>query len=248
VRLHNGCQANYAPTPSVRDELLSWGVREARVSGRGVDATLFNPAKRSEALRHGLLLAGEHTLFLYVGRLSVEKNLESLVPMLAGTPGCRLVLVGEGPLRASLEARFSGLPATFLGLKRGEELAQIYASADVLTFPSLTETFGQVVQEAMASGLPVLACRAGGVQDLFRDGAEGYLCQPGDAGTWLDRARRLGGDAALRSGFGRQARASAASRTWDMIFDRLLRDYLELLRPGGEPPNVASRIASVSIH
>ena len=248
ARLHNGCQANYAPTPSVRDELLSWGVREARVSGRGVDATLFNPAKRSEALRHGLLLAGEHTLFLYVGRLSVEKNLESLVPMLAGTPGCRLVLVGEGPLRASLEARFSGLPATFLGLKRGEELAQIYASADVLTFPSLTETFGQVVQEAMASGLPVLACRAGGVQDLFRDGAEGYLCQPGDAGTWLDRARRLGGDAALRGGFGRQARASAASRTWDMIFDHLLGDYRELLRSGGEPPNVASRIASASIH
>ena len=248
VRLHNGCQANYAPTPSVRDELISWGVREARVSGRGVDATLFDPAKRSEALRQTLLRAGEHTLFLYVGRLSSEKNLESLAPMLAGTPNCRLVLVGEGPHRASLEARFSGLPATFLGLRRGEELAQIYASADAFTFPSLTETFGQVVQEAMASGLPVLACRAGGVQDLFRDGAEGYLCQPGDAATWLARARLLAANPALRGDFGRQARARAASRTWGSIFDRLLREYQELLRPVGESTGDASRIASTAIH
>lgn len=248
VRLHNGCQANYAPTTSVRDELLSWGVREARVSGRGVDAILFSPLKRSEALRQGLLLAGERTLFLYVGRLSGEKNLESLAPMLAGIPGSRLVLVGEGPQRESLEGHFRGLPVTFLGLKQGEELARIYASADAFTFPSLTETFGQVVQEAMASGLPVLACRAGGVQDLFRDGAEGYLCQPGDAATWLNRARLLAGDDALRADLGRQARKSAAARTWDSIFDRLLRDYREWLQPGSVAPDIASRIATASIH
>lgn len=246
VHLHNGCQVNYAPTPSVRRDLLAQGVREVEVLGRGVDGRLFHPDRRSPDLRRSLLHDGEHTLFLYVGRLSGEKNLESLAPMIAALPGSRLVLVGEGPRRPALEAHFRGLRASFLGLKQGEELAAIYASADVFVFPSLTETFGQVVQEAMASGLPVLAYRAGGVQDLLRDGWEGYLCPPGDSAHWLETARLLAGDGWLRGRLGARGRASAAERTWDAIFDRLLRDYREFARHPSRPASGDASLETLS--
>ncbi|HWE62669.1 MAG TPA: glycosyltransferase family 1 protein [Chloroflexota bacterium] len=230
VKLHNACTVTYAPTPSVCADLIAQGIRNVHVLGRGVDGDLFRPERRSPALRRTLLRDGEQTLFLYVGRLSKEKNLESLAPMLAALPGVRLICVGEGPYRATLEQAFRGLRATFVGIKHGEELATIYASADVFVFPSLTETFGQVVQEAMASGLPVLAYRAGGVQDLLRDGWEGYLCPPGDSGRWRETARLLATDSWLRDRLGAHARQSAAARTWDAIFARLLGEYDALIR------------------
>jgi glycosyltransferase involved in cell wall biosynthesis len=230
VQLHNACDITYAPTPSVRATLVAQGMRNVHVLGRGVDARLFHPDRRSPALRRVLLGEGEQTVLLYVGRLSTEKNLESLAPMLASLTGARLVFVGDGPHRAALERVFHGLPATFAGLQHGEELATYYASADVFVFPSLTETFGQVVQEAMASGLPVLAYRAGGVQDLFSHGSEGYFCPTGDADRWLALARLLTCDAALRAAMGARARRAAAARSWGSIFEQLLRDYAALRR------------------
>lgn len=230
IRLHNGCTANYAPTESIRQELLAQGMRRVRVSGRGVDAALFTPARRSEQRRLSLLQGRETCLFLYVGRLSVEKNLPFLGPLVASIPGARLILVGDGPQRGALEERFRGLPATFLGTRHGEDLAALYASADVFLFPSCTETFGQVVQEAMASGLPILAFRAGGVQDLFVDGREGFLLPPGDEAALRRAAIRLAEDTALRARLGEAARCAAAERTWEAIYARLLRDY-EMLQP-----------------
>ena len=135
VRLHNACDRTYAPTPSVRADLIAQGMRQVHILGRGVDADLFRPERRSPALRRALLREGEQTLFLYVGRLSKEKNLDPLAPMLAALPDVRLVFVGEGPYRASLEQTFHGLRASFVGLRHGEELACYYASADVFTFP-----------------------------------------------------------------------------------------------------------------
>ena len=225
LRLHNRCQVTYAPTESIRRELEGWGFHNLRVLGRGVDTVLFHPAKRSQELRRSLLQPGEETLLLSVGRLSTEKNLGALKPLLERVPAARLVLVGEGPHRAALEHVFRALPVTFAGLRRGEDLAAYYASADIFAFPSQTETFGQVVQEAMASGVPVLAFRAGGVQDLFRDGEEGFLCPPDDMDCWVEAAARLAADAPLRAAFGRRARESAEQRTWEAIFDQLLRDY-----------------------
>lgn len=227
-RLHNRCQATYAPTISVARELEAQGYNNVRVSGRGVDTALFDPARRSAELRAGLLGPGEHTLLIYVGRLSSEKNLSLLSPLAATLPGVRLVLVGEGPHRGALEREFRGLPVTFAGLQHGEMLATYYASGDVFVFPSVTETFGQVVQEAMASGVPVLALRAGGVQDLFRDGEEGYLVPPGDLHRWTEAAGRLVNDATLRNRFAQRARASAETRTWRAIFDQLILEYRAL--------------------
>jgi glycosyltransferase involved in cell wall biosynthesis len=238
VQLHNRCRVTYAPTASIGRELTAQGMRDVRVSGRGVDAALFHPARRLEAVRRRLLHGNETCLFLYVGRLSVEKNLAALGPLIASVPRARLIMVGDGPQRASLEARFLGQPVTFLGARHGEELATLYASADVFAFPSCTETFGQVVQEAMASGLPILAFRAGGVQDLFADGEEGFLCPPGDDAQWQTAATRLASDAALRAQLGSRARAAAAERTWEAIYARLLDQYAELAAERPSEPQV----------
>lgn len=228
VRLHNGCDVTYAPTATVARDLRERGMHRVRVLGRGVDADLFRPDRRSTELRRRLLRPHEHTLFLYVGRLSAEKNLEALEPIVSAVPGARLIVVGDGPHRAALERRFAETAATFLGFKHGDELATIYASADVFVFPSLTETFGQVVQEAMAAGLPVLAFGAGGVQDLLRDGVDGYLCPANDRARWVALARRLACDGALRARLGEEARHTVRSRTWDEICGRLLADYRSL--------------------
>ena len=239
--LHNACSVNYAPTESGRQDLRQHGIRNVRVLGRGVDTQLFSPERRDLDLRQSLLHDGESCVLLYVGRLSTEKNLEALVPLVRRIPGVRLVLVGDGPHRSALEARFQGLPATFLGLKHGVDLARLYAAADVFVFPSLTETFGQVVQEAMASGLPILAFRSGGVQDLFEPDREGYLCPPGDEEQWLSMARTLAADPALRVRLGRQGHEAAAGRTWDAIFTNLLQDYDSLIAAQQGGPHSTSQ-------
>ncbi len=244
--LHNDCLVNYAPTAGQRLALIADGVRNVRVLGRGVDSQLFNPGRRSPAVRRSLLEPGEDCMFLYVGRLSSEKNIESLAPMIAAVPAARLVVIGDGPKRAKLEAHFRGLPVTFLGARYGVELATLYASADVFSFPSLTETFGQVVQEAMASGLAVLAYRAGGVQDLFRHGIEGYLCVAGDGVLWNQMARLLADDRPLRARLGARARQATLSRTWEAIFSRLLEDYEQLTQGIAADPALARRAAAGS--
>jgi phosphatidylinositol alpha 1,6-mannosyltransferase len=225
LRLHNRCRATYVPTVGVARRLGALGFENVRVSGRGVDATLFHPRKRSDQLRRSLLQDGERLLLLYVGRLSSEKNLLRLKPLVSGCPGVRLVLVGEGPIRQELERAFAGLPVTFTGVRHGEDLAAHYASADIFVFPSETETFGQVVQEAMASALPIVAARAGGVQDLFVDRQEGLLVSPGPHEHWIDAIRELSADPDLRRRLGTRARSAAEARTWDAVHSRLLKDY-----------------------
>jgi glycosyltransferase involved in cell wall biosynthesis len=241
IRLHNRCQVNYAPTAGEARALTAQGMRRVRVSGRGVDSLLFHPRRRSDQVRCSLLEPGEGTILLYVGRLSAEKNIEHLAPTLAEIPGARLVLVGDGPRRAALEQQFRGLPATFLGERHGEELATLYASADIFTFPSRSETFGQVVQEAMASGLAVLAYEAGGVADLLRHGEEGLLCSPSRPEEWHSFAHALAGNPPLRARLGELARSAVQDRTWESIFDKLFAHYAALCL--GRQADISSRYA-----
>ncbi len=245
IGLHNRCQVNYAPTSSEAETLRAQGMRRVRVSGRGVDAALFHPGRRSDQVRRALLGPGERTILLYVGRLSAEKNIEHLAPTLAEIPGARLVLVGDGPRRPALEERFRGLPATFLGERHGEELATLYASADIFTFPSQSETFGQVVQEAMASGLAILAFGAGGVADLLRHEEEGLLCSPTYPDQWPVFAQALAGSPALRARLGERARCAVQDRTWDAVFDTLFADYAALHL--GRQADTPSRSARISV-
>ena len=194
---------------------------------RGVDSALFNPSKRSEEWRRAFG-GGAKKIVLYVGRLSYEKNLAVLVDAFKSLeePDARLVFVGDGPARESLERSLAGSAVAFTGYLTGDALATAYASADVFAFPSLTETFGQVVQEAMASGLPVVGFDAEGVRDLVTNGETGLLARDSvHHRAFAEALRRTLHSNQLRATLGARAHAFAATRTWESVMDRLIAIY-----------------------
>jgi glycosyltransferase involved in cell wall biosynthesis len=227
VALHNRCACTYTPTEIVAADCRRHGMRRVQALPRGVDSAAFAPHFRNEALRRSWGVLPDQVAFLYAGRVAPEKNLLRLAELPKAVPGSRLVIVGDGPFRAALTERL-GSAAHFTGQLHGEALAAAFASADVFAFPSLTETFGLVVLEALASGLPVLAMRAGGVPAVVEDGQTGLLCDPVAPDAWIDGARRLAGSATLRRTLGTHGRSVAVGRTWDATFDRLLADYRQL--------------------
>src|SRR5581483_7216030 len=202
IAVHNRCLANYAPTETLAGELRQRGMRSVRVSGRGVDTQLFTPS-RVVSCRHDML---------YVGRVSPEKNIDWLIDLVDALPERRLRIVGDGPGRAALERRLEGRNVSFSGFLYGTDLAEAFASAKLFVFPSHTETFGQVVQEAMASGLPVVGVRSGGVADLVQPGETGLLSAPGDRRGFVEAARTLLSDTDSRQRMASNARAFALQR------------------------------------
>jgi glycosyltransferase involved in cell wall biosynthesis len=211
------CSIVLAPTQAIAHALGDRGFdRNVLVWGRGVDTDLFTPARRNEALRTRLLDGGD-ALLLSVGRVSDEKRIEILLDaygrLRAERDGARLAVVGDGPARSRLEQSAPG-GVTFLGELRGRELAAVYASADVFCFPSTTDTFGQVLLEAAASGLPVVAAAAGGAPELVRHGETGYLVPPGDATTLAIVIGELVTEPELRRRLGEAGAALAGQRTW----------------------------------
>ncbi len=231
LNIHNECDVTFAPTPTVARELRARGMRRVHICGRGVDAMAFHPAHRDSRVRERLGDGSDAPLMLYVGRLSPEKNLAALAPVARALPEYPLAIVGDGPARADLAAEVARLNVHFAGTLRGEALTTAFASADLFLFPSQTETFGQVVHEAMASGLPTVGVRAGGVQDLITDGQTGLLCPPDDPTAFVEAARRLVTDPALRYAMGAAARHEAEGHTWQSIFDRLMGWYAGLAAP-----------------
>ena len=224
VAVHNRCDVTYAPTPALQRVLQRRGVRNVRVSGRGVDGELFHPYRRN----------GCAADLLYVGRVSAEKSVDWLVDLAEHLPDKRLRIVGDGPSRALLERRLRGRKVTFSGELRGTDLAEAYASAKLFVFPSHTETFGQVVQEAMASGLPVVGVRAGGVADLVQPGHTGLLTPPGDRLAFTVAARQLLSDGQSRARMSANARCFAERQSWPAVFERLLADYQQLAHREGD--------------
>ncbi len=232
--IHNACAATLCPSRSTAAELNRQGFERVGVWPRGVDAELFSPQRRSEAWRRRMTGSPETPILLYVGRLSYEKNLPALLDAfeLLGETGAHLVFVGDGPARAELERSLSGRNATFTGYLSGPALAEAYASADVFTFPSLTETFGQVVMEAMASGLPVVGFDVEGVRDSVRSGTTGWLAQAGDTAGFADAVRMLLAQPSRRAEAGVRARELAERRTWDSVLDALFAEYTRILEDG----------------
>ena len=168
---HGGGEHTLVPTPSVRDDLEESGFRNLVVWPRGVDSTLFHPLQRTEGWYERE--DPYETALVYVGRVSREKSVDEFCE-LASLPGYRCWVVGDGPYREELEQRY-GERVTFVGFKRGRELAQFYASADVMVFPSRTDTFGNVITESMACGTPVAAYPVAGPRDVIADGVSGAL-------------------------------------------------------------------------
>jgi glycosyltransferase involved in cell wall biosynthesis len=228
--LHNQCGATLCPSPSTARVVERRGFERVAVWPRGVDASLFNPGKRSEAWRRQIA-PGAKKIVLYAGRLSYEKNLGVLVDAFKALdePETHLVLVGDGPAREGLERSLARRAVTFTGYLMGEALAVAYASADVFAFPSLTETFGQVVQEAMASGLPVVGFDAEGVRDLVTTGVTGLLAQAHTIAAFAEALRSLLCSDQLRADLGAQAQDFAATRAWEIVMDQLLAIYAEVI-------------------
>ncbi|MCW0215700.1 MAG: glycosyltransferase family 1 protein [Pseudonocardia sp.] len=240
-RLHSQADRTLAPSSWATDALRERGVPRVHRWARGVDTRRFTPAKRSAGLRAELAPAGE-LLVGYVGRLAPEKQVERLA-VLGGMPGVRLVVVGSGPSEERLRA---ALPeAAFLGFRGGDELASIYASLDVFVHTGPAETFCQAVQEALASGLPVVAPDAGGPRDLVLAGRTGYLVPPRPDGADAADPGSRAADAELRaavemlrdplrrSAFGSAARRSVLRRTWSVVGDELLAHYVDVLAEAG---------------
>jgi phosphatidylinositol alpha 1,6-mannosyltransferase len=247
-RIHNAAVANLAPSTASAATLAAHGVNRVGVWARGVDTVRFDPARRSARLRAGLAPGGE-VLAGYVGRLAAEKRID-LLAQITALPGVRLVIVGGGP--AGGELRRALPDAVFLGPKYGTELAEIYASLDVFVHAGPCDTFGQTLQEAAASGLPVIAPAAGGPLDLVWEGRTGHLVPPGDAAAIAAAVARLAADEGRRTAMGRAGRAMVLGRTWAACGDALIGHYQAVLaqargeRPGAPAPENTNPVRAVA--
>lgn len=226
----NWADYTLAPSKLIQREMLALGVREVGLWKRGVDAVKFNPRFQSEAMRWQLSDGHpEETLMLYVGRLSNEKQVDQLKAVLERVPHTRLAIVGDGPERANLEAHFAGTKTKFMGYLKGEQLSQAYASADMFVFPSALETFGLVVVEAMAAGLPVVASRVGGIPDVVEEGVTGYTFEVSDIEGLVEGVRQVASSRQRIEQMGRSARAYAETQTWDYMMDEVIEHYERLI-------------------
>jgi glycosyltransferase involved in cell wall biosynthesis len=228
--VHNGCHLTLVPSRYTLTQLQGWGYRRLRIWGRGVNGQRFSPQRRSAEWRARLLngRSPDSLLCVYVGRLAVEKRVDLLLEV-ARTPGVALTIIGDGALRGELEARFAGTETYFTGYLFGDDLPQAYASADVFVFTGAAETFGQVVQEAMASGLPSVVINQGGVADLVLEGDTGFTC-PDDPEAFAAAVRRLRDEPELRAHMSARAHALAVQRPWEAIMGQLEQHYAEAVR------------------
>ncbi|CAN4115918.1 unnamed protein product [Withania somnifera] len=219
--LHRAADLTLVPSAAIAKDLEAYRVTEAnkiRLWNKGVDSESFHPQYRSHEMRIRLSNGEpDKPLIVHVGRLGVEKSLDFLKRVMDRLPDARIAFIGDGPYREELEKMFHGMPAMFTGMLLGEELSQAYASGDVFLMPSESETLGLVVLEAMSSGLPVVAARAGGVPDIIPDdqqGKIGYLFTPGDLDDCMSKLVPLLRDTELRETMGKTARAEMEKYDW----------------------------------
>ncbi|WP_285314236.1 glycosyltransferase family 1 protein [Pseudarthrobacter sp. fls2-241-R2A-168] len=223
--IHLLASRTLVPSTFALNQLRGRGIPRLQMWRRGVDTARFSPEKRDDGWRAGAAPGGERIIG-YVGRLAVEKQVEDLAA-LAGIPHTRLVIVGDGPQRAAVE---EALPdAVFTGFLGGEDLARAVASFDLFVHPGEFETFCQTIQEAMASGVPVVATGRGGPLDLVENSRTGWLYEPGDLSGMRSRVLDLMGDDAKRRAFAAAANASVQDRTWPALCGQLVRHYEEVI-------------------
>lgn len=228
--LHNQADLNLCPSRTTRVELEAQGIQRTKIWSRGVDTRRFNPRHRDETWRRRLTQdQPEAPLLLYVGRLSPEKRVDWLRPVLAALPQVRLAIVGDGPARPDLERLFAHTPTVFTGYLQGEDLANAYAAADLFVFPAANETLGNVVLEAMASELPVVAARSGGVLDHVVDYETGLLFEPESQESLVGAVSMLVNSESYARHLGATGRARVQHRNWNAILDGLLADYATLV-------------------
>ena len=231
---HNGGLRTYCPTQAIVDEVNARGFERTAVWSRGVDGARFSPAYRSEELRARLGVTDDTLVLSYVGRLAAEKGLnvalDALVLVEQARPGrVRFLVVGDGPYEQEVRAR-APRGTLLTGKLQGTALSEAFASGDVFLFPSTTDTFGNVMLEAMASGLPVIGADVGPTREQLQAGG-GWLAAPGDAAAFARAIIALIDDRSQVRDAATRALAIAAAKTWDVVWDTLLTDYLRLHRP-----------------
>jgi phosphatidylinositol alpha 1,6-mannosyltransferase len=234
--VHNSAARTLVPSSESAASLAAHGVQRVHLWRRGVDDVRFHPRRRSAGLRRALAPNGE-VLVGFVGRLAVEKQVDLLAEASRLT-GVRLVVVGDGPAAGTLRKAMPA--ATFVGSRHGTQLARLYASLDIFAHSGPYETFGQAIQEAMASGLPVVAPAAGGPLDLVQDGRTGMLVPPFAAAGFTAAIRELAADPGRRAAFGAAGRMAIEGRTWAAVGDELIEHYRAALRAGHRELAVAA--------
>ena len=227
---HNRCQATLVPTLDTAHTLQNLAFDNIHVLARGVDTQLFSPARRSKALRRDWQADDNTPIVLYVGRIAAEKNLSLAITAFQAIanirPDARFVLVGDGPMAAKL--RNDHPEFIFCGTRRGIDLAAHYASADIFLFPSLTETFGNVTLEAMASGLAVIAFDYAAAREHIEHGLSGLLAPLDDAAAFVTAAQNAVQNVDKTRLMGNRAMQVVQTFDWNRIVDELVRHYLNL--------------------
>lgn len=224
--VHNQARLNLCTSTAMVEELRSHGIEQVDLWQRGVDTELFQPDLASDQMQFRLSKGHPHSpLLIYVGRVSPEKEIERIKPVLEAIPNARLAVIGDGPHRRALEEHFAGTPTHFVGYLHGVELASAYASADAFVFPSRTETLGLVLLEAMAAGCPVVAANSGGIPDIVTDGANGYLFDPHDPQGAIAATQRLLAAQEERETLRANARAEAERWSWSAATKQLQQYY-----------------------
>jgi len=228
---HNQAQLNLCTSTVMVKELVSHGIERVDLWQKGVDTEMFQPHLATLAMRSRLSQGDpESPLLLYVGRVSAEKQIEDIKPVLEAIGNANLAIIGNGPHRAALESYFAGTRTHFVGYLHGLELASAYACADAFIFPSRSETLGLVLLEAMAAGCPVVAVDSGGIPDIVTDGVNGYLFPPNDPEAAISACRRiLQAPEHVREELRKQARLEAEKWSWAAATAQLRSYYHSVL-------------------
>jgi glycosyltransferase involved in cell wall biosynthesis len=233
---HNQASLNLCTSTAMVTELVNRGIERVDLWQRGVDTDMFQPHLVSRKMRDRLSRGNpEAPLLLYVGRVSAEKQIDKIKPILKSIPEARLAIVGNGPAREELEQLFADTATNFVGYLHGLELASAYASADAFIFPSATETLGLVLLEAMAAGCPVVAARSGGIPDIVTDGVNGYLFEPDDPQGAIAATRRLLDARQEREQLRENARQEAEKWGWQAATAQLKHFYHGVLSSSSLP-------------
>ena len=232
---HNQALLNLCTSTAMVNELEEKGIQRTALWQRGVDTTNFRPELRSEKMREKLFGKYQKTdsLLIYVGRLSAEKQIERIKPVLDNIPGACLALVGDGPYRGQLEKIFENTKTNFIGYLSGEELASAYASGDIFLFPSSTETLGLVLLEAMAAGCPVIGANKGGIPDIINNGINGCLYNPDEKDngerSLIEATKKILADKNKKEAMRKEARKEAEQWDWNQATLQLQKYYAETL-------------------
>lgn len=246
-KLHNRTEATMVPTKALIQDLQERGFNNVTLLSRGVATDQFTPVKRSQALRESWGASPDDMVALFVSRLAKEKNVGLVIAAFRAIklrqPSARLVLVGDGPMRKQLEE--SCPEAIFAGVRKNEDLAAHYASGDIFLFPSLTETFGNVVPEALASGLAVLSYAQAGAKELIVSEQNGVLVPPGEELQFINAAVELATNLHKQQKVRQAAAASVAHLGWEAIYSSFVDTLSGVLdRHDWKIPRVSKQLSS----